>query len=68
MYYIMRKSYYVLHKLLRHAKTNLRYAAIITLCAVITLCGVTHLCALLSRIVQWSLAPGVLSNVLPPER
>ena len=28
----MRKSYYVMHKLLRYAKNVLRYAAIITLC------------------------------------
>ena len=32
MYYIMRKSYYVVHKLLRYAKNVLRYAVIITLC------------------------------------
>ena len=32
MYYIMRKSYYVMHKLLRFAKNVLRYAVIITLC------------------------------------
>ena len=38
----MRKSYDVMHKLLRYAKNVLRYAAIITLCVVITLCGVTH--------------------------
>ena len=44
----MRKSYYVMHKLLRYAINVLRYAinvlryaAIITLCVVITLCGVT---------------------------
>ena len=37
----MRKSYYVMHNLLRYAKNVLRYAAIITLCVVITLCGVT---------------------------
>ena len=42
MYYIMRKSYYVMHKLLRYAKNVSRYAAIITLCVVITLCGVTN--------------------------
>ena len=41
MYYIMRKSYYVMHKLLRYAKNVLRYGPIITLCVVITLCGVT---------------------------
>ena len=41
MYYIMRTSYYVMHKLLRYAKNVLRYAAIISLCVVITLCGVT---------------------------
>ena len=28
----MRKSYYVMHKLLRYAKNVLRYAVIITLC------------------------------------
>ena len=32
MYYIMRKSYYVMHTLLRYAKNVLRYAVIITLC------------------------------------
>ena len=32
MYYIMGKSYYVMHKLLRYAKNVLRYAVIITLC------------------------------------
>ena len=32
MYYIMRKSYYVMHKLLSYAKNVLRYAVIITLC------------------------------------
>ena len=37
----MRKSYYVMHKLLRYANNLLRYAAIITLCVVITFCGVT---------------------------
>ena len=42
MFYIMRKSHYVMHKLLRYAKNVLRYAAIITLCLVITLCGVTY--------------------------
>ena len=42
MYYIMRKSYYAMHKLLLFAKNVLRYAAIITLCVVITLCGVTN--------------------------
>ena len=41
MYYIMRKSYYVMHKLLRYAKNVLHYAAIVTLCVVIALCGVT---------------------------
>ena len=40
MHYIMRKSYYVMHKLLRYAKNVLRYATIIILCVVITLCGV----------------------------
>ena len=40
----MRKSYYVIHKLLRYAKNVLRYPAIITLCVVITICGVTHVC------------------------
>ena len=33
MYYIMRNSYYVMHKVLRYAKNVLRYAVIITLCA-----------------------------------
>ena len=42
MYYIMRKSYYDMHKLLRYAKNILHYAAIITLCVVITLGGVTN--------------------------
>ena len=32
MYYIMRKSDYVMHTLLRYAKNVLRYAVIITLC------------------------------------
>ena len=32
MYYIMRKSYYVMHKLLRYAKNELRYAVTIKLC------------------------------------
>ena len=32
MYYIMRKSDYVMHKLLRYAKKLLRYAVSITLC------------------------------------
>ena len=32
MYYIIRKSYYVMHKLLRYAKNVLRYAVIIILC------------------------------------
>ena len=32
MNYIMRKSYYVMHKLLRYANNVLRYAVIITLC------------------------------------
>ena len=41
MYYIMRKSNYVMHKLLRYTKNVLRYAAIITLCVVITLCDIT---------------------------
>ena len=55
MYYIMRKSYYVMHKLLRYAKHVLGYAAIITLCVVITLCGVTHdnvFCGLQLEIAQ----------------